>query len=115
MASVRFNHMELTFEPGTLTADVRDEIATFYGDLFGWRFQDTEVVGQKCFLMQPDDGQFILLRRERKYIQSPGYDHLGLLMDTRAEVDERSPRPRGGRSATTACGSRSTRTSCTRS
>jgi len=88
MASVRFNHMELTFEPGTLTADKRDEIAEFYGDLFGWRFQDTEVVGQKCFLMQPDDGQFILCAESPKYMQSPGYDHLGLLMDTRAEVDE---------------------------
>ena len=87
MATVRFNHMELTFEPGTLTADVRDEIAQFYGDLFGWRFQDTEVVNQKCFLIQPDDGQFILCAESPKFMQSPGYDHLGLLMDNRTEVD----------------------------
>src|SRR5215831_8740038 len=72
MATVRFNHMELTFEPGTLTADVRDEIAEFYGELFGWRFQDTEVVNQKCFLIQPDDGQFILCAESPKFMQSPG-------------------------------------------
>jgi predicted enzyme related to lactoylglutathione lyase len=87
MGTVRFNHMELTFEPGTLTADVRDEIAEFYGDLFGWRFSDTEVVNQKCLLIQPDDGQFILCAESPKFMQSPGYDHLGLLMDTRTEVD----------------------------
>jgi predicted enzyme related to lactoylglutathione lyase len=87
MGTVRFNHMELTFEPGTLTADVRDEIAGFYGDLFGWKFSDTEIVNQKCLLIQPDDGQFILCAESPKYIQSPGYDHLGLLMDTRDEVD----------------------------
>jgi predicted enzyme related to lactoylglutathione lyase len=89
MGTVRFNHMELTFEPGTLTADVRDEIADFYGDLFGWKFSDTEVVNQKCLLIQPDDGQFILCAESPKFMQSPGYDHLGLLFASREEVDEK--------------------------
>ena len=116
MATVRFNHMELTFEPGTLTADKRDEIAEFYGDLFGWRFQDTEVVGQKCFLMQPDDGQFILCAESPKYMQSPGYDHLGLLMDTRAEVDEALAKAKAWQERDDrVSASRSTRTSSTRS
>ena len=49
---------------------------------------DTEVVGQLCHLLQPDPDQFILLAESDKPISSPGYDHLGLLQDTRAEVDE---------------------------
>ena len=33
---MRFNHMELTFPTGALDQATRDEIAEFYGDVFGW-------------------------------------------------------------------------------
>jgi hypothetical protein len=85
---MRFNHMELTFARGTLTDQLRDEIDAFYGSVFGWKSTDTEVVGQRCHLLQPDPDQFILLAESGKPISSPGYDHLGLLQDTREEVDE---------------------------
>jgi hypothetical protein len=85
---MRFNHMELTFARGTLTPEFRDEVDDFYGSIFGWKATDTEVVGQQCHLLQPDPDQFILLAESDKPISSPGYDHLGLLQDTRAEVDE---------------------------
>ena len=85
---MRFNHMELTFPRGTLTKEFREEVDAFYGSIFGWKTMDTEVVGQLCHLLQPDPDQFILLAESDKPISSPGYDHLGLLQDTRAEVDE---------------------------
>jgi hypothetical protein len=84
---MRFNHMELTFPHGTLTEDFRAEIDAFYGSVFGWKAMDTEVVGQQCHLLLPDDDHFILLAESKKPMQSPGYDHLGALMDTRDEVD----------------------------
>ncbi len=84
---MRFNHMELTFARGTLTDEFREEIDAFYGSVFGWKTSDTEIVGQRCHLLQPDPGQFILLAESDKPISSPGYDHLGLLQDTREEVD----------------------------
>jgi hypothetical protein len=84
---MRFNHMELTFEPGTLTDGVRAEIDAFYGDVFGWSGKDVPILGQQGHLLQPDPGQFILLTEYRKFMSSPGFDHLGLLYDTRAEVD----------------------------
>ena len=85
---MRFNHMELTFPRGALTQDVRDEVDAFYGDVFGWRFQDTQVVGQLAHLCQMgDQGDFILLAEGDDPISSPGYDHLGILMDSREEVD----------------------------
>src|ERR1700736_1650043 len=87
MARMRFNHMELSLPAGTLTQDFRDDVDAFYCDVLGWDSLDTEVVGQSCHLLRPDDGQFILLAEGNESMSSPGYDHLGLLMGTRAEVD----------------------------
>ena len=88
MARPRFNHMELTFAPGTLDAELRADIDAFYGDVFGIAGKDIDLLGQQCHFLRVDDGQFILLAESPKSMSSPGYDHLGLLMDTRAEVDE---------------------------
>lgn len=84
---LRFNHMELTFPPGTLTPEVRAEVDAFYGPTFGFQGLDTEVVGQLAHLLLTGEGQFILLAEGERHLQSPGYDHLGFLFDTRAEVD----------------------------
>lgn len=84
---MRFNHMELTFPAGTLTEDFRDDVDAFYGSVFGWTATDTEVVGQRCHLLLPDADQFILLAESKKPMSSPGYDHLGLLQESREEVD----------------------------
>jgi hypothetical protein len=85
---LRFNHMELTFPPGTLDATCRRDVTAFYGGLFGWATSDVDVVGQNCQYLRVDDGQFLLLAESPKPMQSPGYDHLGLLCETRAEVDD---------------------------
>ncbi|HVM66708.1 MAG TPA: hypothetical protein VMU14_17700 [Acidimicrobiales bacterium] len=85
---MRFNHMELTFPRGTLTPEFRDEVDAFYGSIFGWKSTDTELLGQSCHLLQPDADHFILLAEGDKPMSSPGYDHLGLLQDTRQEVDD---------------------------
>ncbi len=85
---MRFNHMELTFPVGTLTKEFREEVDAFFGSVFSWSSLDTEVVGQMCHLLMPDPGQFILLAESPKPMSSPGYDHLGLLQDTREEVDD---------------------------
>ncbi len=85
---MRFNHMEMTFPVGTLTREFREEVDAFYGSIFGWTALDTEVVGQSCHLLLPDPDQFILLAESKKPMSSPGYDHLGLLQDSRDEVDD---------------------------
>jgi hypothetical protein len=88
MATLRFNHMELTFAPGTLDDAFRRDVAAFYGDLFGWATSNVDVVGQNCQYLRVDDGQFILLAESERPMESPGYDHLGLLCETRGEVDD---------------------------
>jgi hypothetical protein len=85
---MRFNHMEMTFPVGSLTPSLREEIDAFYGSIFGWTALDTQVVGQSCHLLLPDQDQFILLAESDKPMSSPGYDHLGLLQDSREEVDD---------------------------
>jgi len=80
--------MELTFPRGTLTGSFREEIDAFYCSIFGWSALDTQVVGQSCHLLLPDPDQFLLLAESDKPMSSPGYDHLGLLQDTRLEVDD---------------------------
>jgi hypothetical protein len=87
---MRFNHMELTLPIGTLTSDFRRDVDSFYVDVLGWNAMDTDVVGQSAHLLRVDEHthQFILLAEYKKPLQSPGYDHMGLLQDTRGEVDE---------------------------
>ncbi len=86
---MRFNHMELTFPRGTLTPEFRADVDAFYGPIFGWHPVDAPVMGQSCHLLLLDDhvGQFLLLAESDTPLESPGYDHLGLLQETRAEVD----------------------------
>ena len=70
---MRFNHMELTFAPGTLTEEFRTRVRSFYGDLFGWECKDTEILGQNGLLMMLDERatQFILLAESPKPMSSP--------------------------------------------
>ena len=88
MPSMRFNHMELTFPIGALDDSMRSDIKGFYGDVLGWNTFDVPLLDQLCYYLSPDDGQFILLAESPKPISSPGFDHLGLLVESRGEVDE---------------------------
>jgi hypothetical protein len=81
--------MELTLPPGALEKS-RDEIKAFYADLLGWESLDVPILGQTGLLLRtdPETSQFLLLTEQEKSMHSPGYDHLGLIFDTREEVDE---------------------------
>lgn len=84
----RFNHMELTLPEGDLER-LRGDIRGFYGELLGWDAIDVPILGQTGLLLRtdPETSQFILVTEQRKHMQSPGYDHLGILYDDRSEVD----------------------------
>ena len=86
--TMRFNHMELTLPIGSLDGTMRSDLRSFYCDVLGWNAMDIPLLGQMTYYLSPDDGQFILLAESDKPIQSPGYDHLGLLLESREEVDE---------------------------
>ena len=86
---MRFNHMELTLAPGELDEKRRSEICRFYDEVLGWQSSTVPILGQDALLLAADEAvsQFILVAESPKPMQSPGYDHLGLLMESRAEVD----------------------------
>jgi hypothetical protein len=84
----RFNHMELTVPKGALVQH-RAEISKFYGEVFGFESLDVEILKQTGLLLRtdPETSQFILITEQRNHLSCPGFDHLGFLYDTRAEVD----------------------------
>ena len=93
MPAMRFNHMELTLPPNTLARD-REAITSFYGEVFGFNAIDIPLFDTTGLLLATDDeaSQFLLLMEQEVHLQSPGYDHLGFLYDTRADVDEKLAR-----------------------
>ena len=91
MGTLRFNHMELTVPKGALDEDGRADIRAFYGEVFGFEALDVPLFDQLGLLLRTDDdtSQFLLLMEADAPMDSPGYDHLGFLYDTREEVDHR--------------------------
>jgi hypothetical protein len=87
MPRMRFNHMELTLPVGTMDRTFREDVARFYGGVLGWSAMDIDLLGQSCLYLQVDDGQFLLLAESERHVIVPGYDHLGLLIDERSDVD----------------------------
>jgi hypothetical protein len=94
MPALRFNHMELTMAPGALDEKARDEIKAFYGDVFAFEALEVPLFGKTALLLRtdPETSQFLLLMEQEIHIESRGYDHLGFLYDSRAEVDEKLAR-----------------------
>jgi hypothetical protein len=90
MSVLRFNHMELTLPRGTLDAKTRGDVKQFYGELFGFDALDVPILGQLGLLLRTDaeTSQFLLLTETKEPMQSPGFDHLGFLVESRARVDE---------------------------
>jgi hypothetical protein len=91
MGTLRFNHMELTLPMGALDDDGRADIKAFYGEVFDFEALDVPILGQLGLLLRTDEAtsQFLLLMESETPIDSPGYDHLGFLYDTREQVDDR--------------------------
>lgn len=87
--TMRFNHMELTLPKGSLDDERRNEIARFYREVFGWLPLDVDVAGPRSLLLRVDEevSQFVLVAESSRPLESPGFDHLGVLLDSRAEVD----------------------------
>jgi hypothetical protein len=80
--------MELTVPDGTLTTTLCEEIDAFYGPIFGWSGIDIDVAGRPCRLLMCGSNQFIQVLESDRPLQSPGSDHLGLLLDSRQDVDD---------------------------
>src|SRR5262249_19674187 len=88
MSMMRFNHMELTLPKDTMTDEFRADLEPFHGGVFGWGIKPTKALDLDATWLLPRDGQCTLTPAATQYMQSPALDHLGLLMDSREDVDE---------------------------
>lgn len=88
MPEMRFNHMEMTLATGTLDDAFRADLESFFSGVLGWQNMPYELFGRRGQLLKPDDDQFILVLEVDEPVHSPSYDHLGLLVGSREEVDE---------------------------
>ena len=91
MPAFRMNHMELTLPMGTLEKD-QDAICAFYSEVFGFEAIPLPVPAMEtpALALRTDEhtSQFLLLVESDNYLQSPGYDHLGFIYESRKEVDD---------------------------
>jgi hypothetical protein len=81
--------MELTLPKGVLDEKLRADLKQFYGDVFGFDAIDVPILGQRGLLLRTDaaTSQFLLVTEAREPMQSPGFDHLGFLVESRERVD----------------------------
>ena len=88
MPKLRFNHMELTVGIGALDP-IRQDVAAFYGDVFGFAARDIDLFDCNGLSLatDPEASQFILIMEQEHPLHSPGYDHLGFIVDTDEELD----------------------------
>ena len=58
-------------------------------EVFGFGHRDIDLFDQTCLALHtdPDGGQFLLIVEHERHMLSPGFDHLGFLLDSAAEVD----------------------------
>ena len=97
MATMRINHLELTLPPGTL-AQEKHNLNGFYQDIFGWEGIEVPMVKLSCpkYLLRFDaeSSQFLFLTEETNALHSTSFDHIGLILESRAAVDAAYERAR---------------------
>ena len=63
------------------------ELLAFYGEVFGWYANpDLDIPCQRIFLRAPSDTQYITIRASEAPMHTSGYEHLGILADSEAEL-----------------------------
>jgi hypothetical protein len=84
---LRFNHMELTFPPGSLTEEFCADVGAFYSDVLGFTSDVRPMFQQPSQTLTLPNGDFVLLIEGEQPMQAPGFDHLGIELSSRADVD----------------------------
>ena len=83
----RFSHVAMTLPKALLEEDAKHRWLAFYRDVFGWsenlRFA---IPGERVFIRAPEDGQYLNARASEEPMQTSGYEHLGLWVESEDEV-----------------------------
>ena len=84
----RFNHVAMSVPSTLLESAGREELTTFYGDVFGWQELPTETIdGQRLIFSVHTVEQFVFLIADDTPMTCPRLDHFGLSVGSEAELD----------------------------
>jgi len=85
--SFRFSHVAVTVPVEQLAGIARGELVEFYREVFGWHEDPgLAIPGQRIFLCAPTATQYITIRASEAPMQTSGYEHLGIIADSEAEL-----------------------------
>jgi 4-hydroxyphenylpyruvate dioxygenase-like putative hemolysin len=83
----RFSHVAVTVPVEQLAGVAREELLEFYREVFGWRENPgLAIPGRRIFLRAPTDTQYITIRASQAPMRTSGYEHLGIIADSEAEL-----------------------------
>lgn len=84
----RFNHIGISVSADLLDEQGRQDIVSFYSEVFGWQELPTETVDrQKLVLSAYSFDQFVFLIANDEPLQAPRLDHFGMGVATEEELD----------------------------
>jgi hypothetical protein len=87
MAGPRFSHVAVTVARQEFAPESREKLLNFYGRLFGWREnRGLSIENERIFLRAPTDDQYLTIRASDQPMSTSGYEHLGVAVDSEAEI-----------------------------
>ena len=85
----RFNHVAMSMPADALDEQGRNDIVSFYSEVFGWQEFPTETVDRKKLVMSAYTyDQFVFLIADDPPMSGPPLDHFGMGVATVEELDE---------------------------
>jgi hypothetical protein len=90
-----FNHVAMSVPAELLSAEGRDSLLRFYGEVFGWTEMPTMTQeNERLVLRVHSNEQFVFLIADPDPMRCPRMDHFGLSVATPAELYETVERAR---------------------
>ena len=91
----RFSHVAVTVPRDYFDVTERADLLSFYDEVFGWvENKDLSIEGERIFLRAPTDRQYLTLRASDEPMRTSGYEHLGIWVESAAELRQLYERAR---------------------
>ena len=91
----RFSHVAVTVPRDYFDVTERADLLSFYDEVFGWvENKDLSIEGERIFLRAPTDRQYLTLRASDVPMRTSGYEHLGIWVESAAELRQLYERAR---------------------
>jgi len=87
MQRMRLNHLAIGMPPDEFDEQRQREIVQFYGEVFGWYEFRPDEPGDPLILAFREFGQYLYLLAEEPPLSAAPMAHVGLQVDSRAELE----------------------------